>query len=67
MKWAKLRDMYEYVNQLEGAKAMLSFIEEHLQHDLGEEFFQAFEAVIGATTTLDSPTPAGNGEATPAN
>jgi hypothetical protein len=67
MKWAKLRDMYEYVNQLEGAKAMLSFIEEHLQHDLGEEFFQAFEAVIGASTSPNPPTPAGNGEATPSN
>jgi len=67
MKWAKLRDMYEYVNQLEGAKAMLSFIEEHLQHDLGEEFFQAFEAVIGASTSPNPPNPAGNGEATPSN
>ncbi|MCH1409858.1 MAG: hypothetical protein L7V87_12555 [Verrucomicrobiales bacterium] len=67
MEWAKLRDMYEYVNQLEGAKAMLSFIEEHLQHDLGEEFFQAFEAVIGASNAPNPLTPAGNGEATPSN
>ena len=67
MQWAKLRDMYEYVNQLEGAKAMLSFVEEHLQHDLGEEFFQAFEAVIGTSAPSVPEAPAENGDATPAN
>lgn len=57
MKWERLKDMYEYVNQLEGAKAMLSFVEEHLQHDLGEDFFREFEGLIGSTTTPAAPAP----------
>lgn len=67
MKWERLKDMYEYVSELEGAKAMLTFVEEHLKHDLGEEFFRQFEGIIGSGADPVDPAPAEGVGTTPAN
>ncbi len=46
LQWSKLKDMYQYIDQMEGAKAMLSFIEANIKHPKGEECFQDFQSVI---------------------
>ena len=48
LQWSKLKDMYDYVDQLSAAKAMLAFVEEHLTHPKGEEWFNDFVNVINA-------------------
>lgn len=56
MNWAKLVDMFNYVDQINGAKAMLDFVEENLTGELGEEFFEQFSNLIAGAA---APTPAG--------
>ncbi|MEM9282915.1 MAG: hypothetical protein AAGA96_13895 [Verrucomicrobiota bacterium] len=46
MKWAKLKDQFLYVDEVIGAKAMLDYVEAHLTHELGEEFFNEFSDLI---------------------
>lgn len=46
MQWEKLKDMFVYVDEVEGAKAILPFLEEHITHKLGEDFFRDFETLL---------------------
>ena len=46
LKWGKLKDQFLYVDEVMGAKAMLDFVEAHLTHELGEEFFGEFTTLI---------------------
>ncbi len=46
LQWGKLKDMFSYVDQVNGAKAMLDFVEANLTHELGEQFYQEFEGLI---------------------
>jgi len=46
LRWARLKDQFNYVNEAEGASAMLSFVESHLTHELGEEFFEEFMRML---------------------
>jgi hypothetical protein len=61
LQWDRLKDQFKYVDQLEGAKAMLAFVEAHLVHELGEEFYAEFIEVIDQAQGVGSarmPTPA---------
>ncbi len=46
LKWARLKDQFLYVDEVMGAKAMLDFVQEHITHELGEEFFNEFSDMI---------------------
>jgi hypothetical protein len=46
LQWGKLKDMFQYVDQVNGAKAMLDFVEANLKHELGEQFYAEFEDLI---------------------
>ncbi len=46
MQWGKLKDMFLYVDQVNGAKMMLDFVEANLKTPLGEEFYAEFESLI---------------------
>lgn len=46
LQWGKLKDMFQYIDQVNGAKAMLDFVEANLKHELGEQFYAEFEDLI---------------------
>lgn len=46
LRWGKYKDMFHYVDQLNGAKAMLDFVEANLTSELGEQFYSEFEGLI---------------------
>lgn len=46
LQWGKLKDMFQYVDQVNGAKAMLDFVEANLKHELGEQFYAEFEDLV---------------------
>ncbi len=46
LTWSKYKDMFRYVNQLEGAKLMLDFVEKNLTTPQGEEFFEEFMTLL---------------------
>lgn len=46
LKWERLKDMYVWVDEVAAAQDMLSFVEEHVQHELGEEFYNDFAGLI---------------------
>ena len=54
MKWAKLKDQFRYVDEVMGAKAMLDHVEEHITHELGEEFFNEFSELINGMNARES-------------
>ena len=54
LRWGKLKDQFLYVDQLNGAKAMLEFVKQHLTHELGEEFFADFEETISMGLSASS-------------
>ena len=59
LNWNKYKDMFEYVDELEGAKAMLKFVEENLKGPDGEEFYNEFIEILDSsnedTTTTTTP------------
>ncbi|MEX2580332.1 MAG: hypothetical protein WD342_14835 [Verrucomicrobiales bacterium] len=57
LRWAKLKDMFHYVDQTAGAQAMLAFVEEHLTHEYGEEFFEEFLQVIESSRVSEPASP----------
>lgn len=61
LQWGRLKDQFKYVDQMEGAKAMLAFVEAHLVHELGEEFYAEFLELIDSAQGVGStrmPAPA---------
>ena len=54
LKWAKLKDHFLYVDEVMGAKAMLDFVQEHITHELGEEFFNEFSDLIDGMNAGES-------------
>ncbi len=46
LQWGKLKDMFLHVDQVNGAKAMLDFVEANLTGELGEQFYSEFEELI---------------------
>lgn len=46
LKWGKMKDVFLHVSQMQGAQAMLPFVEEHLTHELGETFYAEFVDLI---------------------
>lgn len=48
LKWGKLKDMFSYVDQVNGAKAMLDFVEANLTSELGEDLYKEFASLIAA-------------------
>ncbi|MDA8908637.1 hypothetical protein N9I65_00520 [bacterium] len=46
LKWAKLKDMFHFVSEVDAVQAMLPFLKEHLTHELGEDFFAEFYKMI---------------------
>jgi len=57
LKWSKLKDMYQYVDQVAGAKAMLDFANENLEEHNGERYLKELQELIDS---------AGKPESTPA-
>ena len=61
--WSKMKDMFTYIDQLEGAKQMLKFVQDNLATPNGEQFFDDFINILdgsqneGEDTT---ETPAGS-------
>jgi Txe/YoeB family toxin of Txe-Axe toxin-antitoxin module len=54
LQWGKLKDMFQYVDQVNGAKAMLDFVEANLKHELGEQFYAEFEELITSAQGVGS-------------
>lgn len=48
LKWGKLKDQFLYVDEVMGAKAMLDYVDAHLTHELGEDFFSEFSEMMNA-------------------
>jgi len=46
LRWERLKDQFQYVSEAGGAAAMLNFVETHLTHELGEEFFEEFNQLL---------------------
>jgi hypothetical protein len=46
LQWGRVKDQFSHVDQFEGARAMLAFVEDHLTHELGEEFYAEFLQLI---------------------
>lgn len=46
LKWARLKDMFQHVSEVEATQAILPFLKEHLTHELGEDFFREFNQLI---------------------
>ncbi|MEC5127274.1 hypothetical protein VSU19_10975 [Verrucomicrobiales bacterium BCK34] len=57
LKWAKLKDQFQYVSPTTGAAAMLQFLKEHLTHELGEEFMNDFKNVISSAESATAQGP----------
>lgn len=55
LQWSKMRDMYNYINQLEAAKAMLNFVKANLTTPNGEKFYNEFMGLLdgGETTEVE--------------
>ncbi|MEM7602334.1 MAG: hypothetical protein AAF357_13070, partial [Verrucomicrobiota bacterium] len=51
MRWDRLKDMFLYVSEYQAAQEMLPFLEEHLTHELGEDFFSEFDQLINEAST----------------
>lgn len=51
LQWSKLKDQFLYIDQLEGAKAMVDFIEKNLTHPKGEDWFSDFTSTITSGTS----------------
>lgn len=54
LQWGKLKDMFLYVDQLGGAKAMLDFVEANLTGEMGEQFYSEFESLIESAQGVGS-------------
>jgi len=54
LQWGKLKDMFLYVDQMTAAKAMVTFVEANLTHELGETFYAEFESLIESSQTSAS-------------
>lgn len=54
LQWGKLKDMFLYVDQVDGAKGMLDFVEANLKHEMGEQFYQEFEELIESAQGVGS-------------
>ncbi len=54
LQWGKLKDMFQYVDQVNGAKGMLDFVEANLKHELGEQFYAEFEDLIESAQGVGS-------------
>ncbi len=54
LQWGKLKDMFLHVDQMNAAKAMVTFVEANLTHELGETFYAEFESLIETAQTSAS-------------
>ena len=64
LKWGKMKDVFRYVSEVQGAQAMLPFVEEHLTHELGDIFYREFVGLIDEAQTGSNQLP---GDATESN
>jgi len=55
LNWGKLMDMYSFIDQVAGAKAMLDFVEKNLTSPDGERFFQQFLSLIESASPPETP------------
>ena len=55
--WSKMRDMYANIDQLEGAKQMLKFVEQNLSGPNGEQFFNEFMSILNGDAEGDDDAP----------
>jgi len=61
LKWNKMKDVFLYVSEVQAAQAMLPFVEEHLTHELGEQFHREFLSLIAeAEETPGNVAPSAN-------
>ncbi len=58
LQWAKMIDMFNFTDEVMGAKTMLDFIEANLKHPKCEEWFKQFTSVIGSGSPGGATTPA---------
>lgn len=54
LQWGKFKDMFLYVDQVNGAKAMLDFVEANLTGENGEELYAEFESLIESAQGVGS-------------
>ena len=64
LQWSKMKDLFQYIDQFEAAKQMLTFIEERLKTKNGEFFYNDFIGLLeesqnpsSETETEDTPAP----------
>ncbi|MCB1234282.1 MAG: hypothetical protein KDM91_04350 [Verrucomicrobiae bacterium] len=58
LRWARLKDMYQYVNQVEAMLGLLSFLKENEAHPKAPEWLKEALGLIGGaaeTSTLSTP------------
>ena len=66
LQWGKLKDMFLYVDQVNGAKMMLDFVEANLTGEFGEEFYAEFESLIESAQGVGSARAPGTTDGNPA-
>ena len=54
LQWGKMKDMFLYVDQVNGAKALLDFVEANLTGEMGEDFYAEFESLIESAQGVGS-------------
>ncbi len=57
LQWNRLKDMFLYINQLDAAKEMLTFVQTHLTTPNGEEFYNEFVSVLDGGLKKEEPAP----------
>ncbi|MDF1755756.1 MAG: hypothetical protein P1U89_23400 [Verrucomicrobiales bacterium] len=57
LQWSKMKDMYLYVDQLEAAKLMLTFVQTNLTTPNGQGFFNDFMGILEGSLKKEEPAP----------
>lgn len=65
LQWSKLKDMFLYVDQVNGAKMMLDFVEANLKSEFGEAYYAEFEGLIDSAQGVGSARIPGTAQGNP--
>jgi hypothetical protein len=55
LQWDRLKDMFLYINQLDAAKEMLTFVQANLTTPNGEQFYTEFVSVLDGGLKKEEP------------
>ncbi|MEM1444206.1 MAG: hypothetical protein AAGF67_17800 [Verrucomicrobiota bacterium] len=57
LQWARLKDMFRFVNEVDAMQKMLPFLEEHITHELGKDFMTEFNDLLNEAATSSDRIP----------